>query len=463
MKTAAVLFAIFSSLVLGGDHDDWQDPVVSSFYAVWSDGAWKDLANAVFSPKAIYEHTGEPSAQGPSEIKALFKRLGKLSSTNYRVVDVQQASKHKVVIVFRDGFRDKLIIDGDRIKLAMTVKADPNDQNLPAVKEAVQHAPNKIFNAKMDRMAVQEAVDYYFNGFMGLRGDQMADAFVQEGLYMMYDLNAERKVPFACSMSQDCGTAPFMSTQEVLRQATAGFTNGFIKLNHKFTKVKLLGSELAYATTITFGCEGDAVTPPGTKPMPNRELFVLVKTPQNGWKIKSYFFTYDPASPLKPPVPECTETKTQTSERIIQKFLANTGNPDVLRSIMSPTLTYVSLNFRNDNLTQIMPWAGSHPNDGEALITTFADVSRFWRIDEFNAVDIIAQGEKVAVFGNFTYTSTVLQKTVTSPFAINAKLSEGKLVYMMFMEDTLMTSQSFWKSGQRTYVSDPDTLEEVVF
>ena len=53
------------------------------------------------------------------------------------------------------------------------------------------------------------------------------------------------------------------------------------------------------------------------------------------------------------------------------------------------------------------------------------------------------EDDKVAVFGRFTYTSTKLRKTVTTPFAIFCKVHDGKVAYMQFMEDTFATSASF--------------------
>ncbi len=61
-----------------------------------------------------------------------------------------------------------------------------------------------------------------------------------------------------------------------------------------------------------------------------------------------------------------------------------------------------------------------------------------------------------------TYRSSVLGKRVTSPFAIFAKVSDGKLTYMQFMEDTFATSASFRSGGRWTFHSDPDGSEVTV-
>merc|ERR1712146_329459 len=52
-------------------------------------------------------------------------------------------------------------------------------------------------------------------------------------------------------------------------------------LHHHFEVVQVYG-DLALATTQSFGCEGDEVTPQGSAPMPNREMFVRSRRVANG-------------------------------------------------------------------------------------------------------------------------------------------------------------------------------------
>ena len=59
------------------------------------------------------------------------------------------------------------------------------------------------------------------------------------------------------------------------------------------------------------------------------------------------------------------------------------------------------------------------------------------------------------MFGRFTYTSTRLKKSVTTPFAIYCKVQSGKVTYMQFMEDTFATAASFRSGGAWTFQSDP--------
>lgn len=87
---------------------------------------------------------------------------------------------------------------------------------------------------------------------------------------------------------------------------------------------------------------------------------------------------------------------------------------------------------------------------------TFIDVGRFWRTDDFTIEDSFENADGAALFGRFTYTSTVLGKTVTSPFAVLARGRDGKLSYVQFLEDTFATARSFLESGSYRIKSDPD-------
>ena len=61
-----------------------------------------------------------------------------------------------------------------------------------------------------------------------------------------------------------------------------------------------------------------------------------------------------------------------------------------------------------------------------------------------------------AIFGTFTYTSKTLGKTVTSPFAVLARVKNGRLSYVQFMEDTFATVRSFRESGEYHIKANPD-------
>jgi uncharacterized protein len=140
---------------------------------------------------------------------------------------------------------------------------------------------------------------------------------------------------------------------------------------------------------------------------------------------------------------------------IVTKLLEGIHNPQIVKELCAPDVTYVSLNYSNPDLRKIMPWCGTG-HGVDAIIKTFDDVARFWNVDSFTPEDVFGEGDKVAVFGKFTYTSTKLRKTVTSPFSILFKLKGEKVKYMQFMEDTFCTASSFWSGGKWKFQSDPD-------
>jgi uncharacterized protein len=143
------------------------------------------------------------------------------------------------------------------------------------------------------------------------------------------------------------------------------------------------------------------------------------------------------------------------SKEIVKKLLEGIHDPKIVKDLCAADVTYVSLNYSNPDLHKIMPWCGTGQG-ADAVIKTFADVGRFWNVDSFTPEDVFGEGDKVAVFGRFTYTSSKLRKTVTSPFAILFRLKNEKVSYMQFMEDTFCTGSSFRSGGAWKFQSDPN-------
>jgi uncharacterized protein len=147
---------------------------------------------------------------------------------------------------------------------------------------------------------------------------------------------------------------------------------------------------------------------------------------------------------------------TGTPVEIVRRVLSDPTNPAVVNELVAEDAVYVSLNYQDDDLKKIMPWAGTgHGRD--ALRQTFSDVARYWQIEEFDLGDVFGDDTgKVAVFGRMRYKSTVLGKTVISPFAVYATVADGKITYAQFMEDSFATARSFRSGGTWTISSDPD-------
>ena len=141
--------------------------------------------------------------------------------------------------------------------------------------------------------------------------------------------------------------------------------------------------------------------------------------------------------------------RTGAPKDVVRAFLINSGKDTVKHAadeLVAADADYVSLNFDNPELGQIEPWAGSRKGR-QIFVDTFSNVGTYWQVDAFEIIDLIAEGELVAVFGSFTYTSVELGNQFTSPFAIKAKVHNGLITYFQFMEDTYASAKSFRKSG----------------
>jgi uncharacterized protein len=143
---------------------------------------------------------------------------------------------------------------------------------------------------------------------------------------------------------------------------------------------------------------------------------------------------------------------------VLQELLQNTSNLKVLRQIMTPNATYVSLSFDNPELKKVMPWAGTHKGP-QALSDVFAGIQRFWKTLDFKVTDTIEQGNRVALFGSFTYKSNVTAKEITSPFGLLARFEGDKVGYLQFLEDSYGTAGSFKTGGATRFHSDPSGNE----
>ena len=143
---------------------------------------------------------------------------------------------------------------------------------------------------------------------------------------------------------------------------------------------------------------------------------------------------------------------------VIQQLLQNTTNLKMLRELMTPDVTYVSLNFDNPELKRIEPWAGTHKGPQE-LADVFGAIQRCWKTVEFKVTDTIEQGTRVAFFGSFTYKSNVTGKEITSPFSLLARFEGNKVAYVQFLEDSYGTAGSFKTGGATRFHSDPSGKE----
>jgi hypothetical protein len=123
-------------------------------------------------------------------------------------------------------------------------------------------------------------------------------------------------------------------------------------------------------------------------------------------------------------------------------------------SLVTADVTYVSLNYSNPDLKKIMPWCGTSRGP-ESIVKTFVDVGRYWELQSFETEALFGDDDHAAMFGRFTYKSSILSKIVTSPFAVFAKCKDGRCSYLQFMEDTFATGASFRSGGTWVFQSNP--------
>jgi ketosteroid isomerase-like protein len=150
---------------------------------------------------------------------------------------------------------------------------------------------------------------------------------------------------------------------------------------------------------------------------------------------------------LNDPVPDARKSKLPKD--VVHAFLLRSGKATVkeaTEALVAEDATYISLNFDNPELEQIEPWTGTRKGR-QIFIDTFSNVGTYWNVDDFQITDLIAEGEMVAVFGQFTYTSVELGHQFTSPFSIKAKVQDGLITFFQFMEDTYASAKSFRKEG----------------
>ncbi|AIC29780.1 NTF2 domain-containing protein (plasmid) [Rhizobium etli bv. mimosae str. IE4771] len=142
---------------------------------------------------------------------------------------------------------------------------------------------------------------------------------------------------------------------------------------------------------------------------------------------------------------------------IVADFLNNTAADKVeaaAKRLVAPDATYISLNFDNSELKQIIPWVGTEKGP-EAYSSAIIRVQQFGALEDFKVVDIFGAGENVAVFGQFTYRAKATGIAVTSPLAIRVKVRDGKIILFQFMEDSYGTASAFRVSGKWTVKTDP--------
>lgn len=154
-----------------------------------------------------------------------------------------------------------------------------------------------------------------------------------------------------------------------------------------------------------------------------------------------------------------------TPIQVVERLLQNSLDPAIVKEVVAPDATYMSLTYDNPDLKKILPYCGIQTRGGpDAVSGVFGFVNKIWDNEDLKITASFGSGENVAIFGSMTYRSRTLGKVFTSPFSIWATVVDGKVTYMQFLEDTLQSTASFKVDGEGsfgTYIVDPDTKEAI--
>ena len=157
-------------------------------------------------------------------------------------------------------------------------------------------------------------------------------------------------------------------------------------------------------------------------------------------------------------------TMPPSALEVVQDSLSHAFDPaeieDAVERLVASDATYVSLNYDDPELNRIMPWAGTKHGAG-AFVENFKGVRKHWTNDSFEITDTVEQGDKVAIFGNFTLRSVTLNMAADSAFAVFAKVAGGRITYFQYMEDTFATARTFREGGTWTIRADPSTADPI--
>ena len=130
---------------------------------------------------------------------------------------------------------------------------------------------------------------------------------------------------------------------------------------------------------------------------------------------------------------------TNSPTQAIQALIANPRDLATVKSVTTPDVTYVSLNENNPELKRYLPWTGTNMGP-ESIVRAFEAMGRAWETKALEVRDVLEQGDKVALFGSFTYRGRESGAEIRSPFSLFAKVTDGRIHYMQFLEDTFGTS-----------------------
>jgi ketosteroid isomerase-like protein len=128
-----------------------------------------------------------------------------------------------------------------------------------------------------------------------------------------------------------------------------------------------------------------------------------------------------------------------SAAQLVQTLLASPVDLANVKSVTTPDVTYVSLSENNPELKGYLPWTGTNRGP-ESIVRAFEGIGGAWETKAFEVREVLENSDKVAMFGSFTYCGRKSGKEITSPFSLLAKVKDGKIHYVQFLEDTFGTS-----------------------
>src|SRR5260370_7206921 len=85
---------------------------------------------------------------------------------------------------------------------------------------------------------------------------------------------------------------------------------------------------------------------------------------------------------------------------VVDTWLQNLLDPDVVNRLVAPDATYVSLNTDDPELAKIMPWAGTS-HGPQAFIDNLGNMFTRWENQAFNVTPVFPAAEHLALFRTF--------------------------------------------------------------
>lgn len=139
----------------------------------------------------------------------------------------------------------------------------------------------------------------------------------------------------------------------------------------------------------------------------------------------------------------------EKAEKIVKAFFKGfeEGNPNVMDEFFDPDVEYVVIHPEKNETNRAVPWMGVYKGLDQAKRFIQRLLNNI-QVTGIHTDDVIAQGNRVAVFGRFYYTAQSTQKDFFSYFAIRIEVENDKIVKYHFYEDTFAVAFAFRKEGQ---------------